>query len=67
MDKTLINITKGMVRRKNIGQYFAFLALKKKYKLTKNDLKKVPKPHYKYINIIKKMFDPQRKLKEFMK
>ena len=62
-----MNITKGMVRRKNTGQYFAFLALKKKYKLTPKDLKMIPKPHYKHVNLIKKMFDPQRKLKEFMK
>lgn len=37
---------------------------KKKYELTKDDLKKIPHSYYKQILMIKKMFDPKRHQKK---
>ena len=64
MDKTLIRTLSKMVNQENKKKYFMFLALKKKYKLTKDDLKKIPRPYYKHIPMIKKMFDPKRHQKK---
>ena len=69
MDRTLINKLNKLISEENKKKYFMFLALKKKYKLTKNDLKKIPRPYYKHIPMIKKMFDlkrHQKKLDEYI-
>ena len=70
MDRTLINKLNKLISEENKKKYFMFLALKKKYKLTKEDLKKIPRPYYKHIPMIKRMFDPkrhQKKLNDFLK
>ena len=64
MDRTLINKLNKLISEENKKKYFMFLALKKKYKLTKDDLKKIPRPYYKHIPIIKRMFDPKRHQKK---
>ena len=69
MKNELLRKIDKLIKEENQKKYFAFLALKKKYKLTNEDLKKVPKPYYKHISIIKRMFDPkrkQKKLQEFL-
>ena len=65
MDYTLIKKINRIVQQKNKTAFFKLNALKKKYKLTDNDLKCVPKPHYKNIDFVLRICkakNPQKKL-----